>query len=247
MNLPFEPLHVSSLKEACVSRLESLILSGELKPGERLPSEREFAAALGVSRPVLHEALVDLEAKGLVSILPRRGVEVSDFRKSGSVAMLSTLLAFNQGTLDPQFIKSLFDMRILMETETARLAALHASPEQIAELDALLQRERECSRSNVTGLTEVDFEFHLALAIQSGNLIYPLILNSFKNVYTHLTGSFFQLVQGSEVLRDVHAFHVRLVQAVRDRQPDLAAEIMSNLLRHGETLLKESMPQFPGR
>ncbi|MCM1566107.1 MAG: FadR family transcriptional regulator [Dehalobacter sp.] len=247
MNLPFKPLHVSSLKEACVSRLESLILSGELKPGERLPSEREFAAALGVSRPVLHEALVDLEAKGLVSILPRRGVQVSDFRKSGSVAMLSTLLAFNQGALDPQFIKSLFAMRVLMETETARLAALHASPEQIAELDALLQRERDCSRANVAGLTEVDFDFHLALAIISGNLIYPLILNSFKNVYTHLTGSFFQLVQGSEVLRDVHAYHVRLVEAVRNRQPDLAAEIMSNLLRHGETLLKGSMPEFPGR
>ncbi len=247
MNLPFEPLHVSSLKEACISRLESLILSGELKPGERLPSEREFAAALGVSRPMLHEALVDLEAKGLVSILPRRGVEVSDFRKSGSVAMLSTLLSFHNGALDPQFIASLFDMRILMETETARLAALHASPDQVAELEILLQRERDCSPSDAAQLTEIDFDFHLALAIISGNLIYPLILNSFKNVYTHLTGSFFQLVKGSEVLHDVHAFHVRLVQAVRDRQPDLAAEIMSNLLRHGETLLKDSMPQFPGR
>ena len=64
MNLPLKPLHVDSLKEACVKRLEELILSGELKVGVRLPSERDFAASLGVSRPVLHEALVDLSAKG---------------------------------------------------------------------------------------------------------------------------------------------------------------------------------------
>ena len=143
MTLTLEPLRVNSLKEACVSRLEELILSGELKAGERLPAERDFAAVLGVSRPVLHEALVDLAAKGLVSILPRRGVVVNDFRKSGSAAILSSLLAYSNGTLDPQFIESLLGMRILVETETARLAAQHATPEQIADLHTILQQEVE--------------------------------------------------------------------------------------------------------
>ena len=76
MSATIEPLKVQSLKSACISRLEGLILSGELHIGERLPSEREFAARLEVSRPVLHEALVDLGLKGLVQILPRRGVFV---------------------------------------------------------------------------------------------------------------------------------------------------------------------------
>jgi len=108
MNLPLKPLHVDSLKEACVKRLEELILSGELKVGVRLPSERDFAASLGVSRPVLHEALVDLSAKGLVSILARRGVMVNDYRQSGSMAMLSTLLTYHNGKFDPQLTSSLF-------------------------------------------------------------------------------------------------------------------------------------------
>ena len=55
MNLPIEPLHVESLKDACIARLEELILSGELKAGERLPAERNLAVRLGVSRPVLPE------------------------------------------------------------------------------------------------------------------------------------------------------------------------------------------------
>ena len=89
-----EPLHVPSLKEACVQRLEGLILSGEWQMGMRLPSERDLAAEMNISRPVLHEALVDLEAKGLVSIAARRGVFVSDYRTSGSCALLSSLFSY---------------------------------------------------------------------------------------------------------------------------------------------------------
>ena len=93
MNTVIEPIQVQSLKEACVARLEQMILSGELTIGERLPSERDFAAKLNVSRPVLHQALVDLETKGLVQIIPRRGVFISDYRRDGSLAMLSSTIS----------------------------------------------------------------------------------------------------------------------------------------------------------
>ena len=149
MTLSIEPLQVTSLKEACVSRLEELILSGELKAGERLPSERDFAARLGVSRPVLHEALVDLSAKGLVSIQPRRGVVVNDFRTSGSCAILSSLLAYHNGNLDPDFTASLLAMRVLVETETARLAAIHATPDQLRELTEIFNQEQNCDRVEI--------------------------------------------------------------------------------------------------
>ena len=93
MTTTIEPIQVQSLKEACITRLERMILSGELLIGDRLPSERSFAAQLNVSRPVLHTALVELEASGLVQIIPRKGVFISDFRRDGSLAMLSSLLS----------------------------------------------------------------------------------------------------------------------------------------------------------
>lgn len=239
MNPNFEPLQVTSLKEACVTRLEGLILSGELKAGERLPSERDFASRLGVSRPVLHEALVDLASKGLVTIHPRRGVLVNDFRTSGSCAILSSLLNFNNGNLDPVFTDSLLAMRVLVETETARLAARHATTQQVENLEALIAKEAACDRSDSETRTRLDFEFHLAIAMASGNLVYPLILNSFKNVYTRFTGAFFTHSSGSVVMDEVLAFHQRLKTAILEHQPDTAAEVMRELLLHGEQILKQ--------
>lgn len=238
MTLPLSPLQVNTLKSACVGRLEELILSGELKAGERLPAERDLAARLGVSRPVLHEALVDLSAKGLVTIAPRRGVVINDFRKSGSMAILSTLLTYHNGELDPQLVNSLLAMRILVETETARLAAEHASAAQLAELREIVQREKETDRGNLATLIELDFDFHLLVSIASENMAYPLILNSFKTVYTHFTSAFFTKSAGSAIISEVHTFHERLLEALETRDVNKATNVMKSLLEHGEKHLK---------
>ncbi|MBP9041799.1 MAG: FadR family transcriptional regulator [Anaerolineaceae bacterium] len=241
MVIPVEPLQVSSLKQACIERLEGMILSGGLKPGEKLPSERDFAASLGVSRPVLHEALVDLEAKGLVSILPRRGVVINDFRQSGSLAVLSSLLNYNNGALAPEFQHSLLAMRILIERETARLAAVSATPEQIEKLHQILQDEIETHRADATRLTELDFAFHSQLALASGNLVYPLILNSFKNIYIHFTATFFRQIADTAIIDEVIQYHQRLIVALANRQPDEAAAVMEEMLVRGEQQLLEGI------
>ncbi|HTX89816.1 MAG TPA: FadR/GntR family transcriptional regulator [Anaerolineales bacterium] len=242
MNHPLEPLKVSSLKEACVARLEELILSGELRIGERLPPEREFAASLGVSRPVLHEALVDLDAKGLVRIAPRHGVFVNDYRRSGSMAMLSSLLAYHDGKMDPAFTQSLIDMRLIVETETARLAAANRTEMQLAEFHGLLAEEEEAAGHDPQTLTSLDFSFHLSVAIASGNLVYPLIINSFNGVYTHLTGEFFRKYFGTPVVETVHRFHAGIVQAFEQKDAETAVQSMSAMLKHGEAYLKGERP-----
>lgn len=241
LNLPIEPLQVESLKDACISRLEELILSGDLKAGERLPAERDLAVRLGVSRPVLHEALVDLTGKGLVTILPRRGVEVNDFRQSGSMAILSSLLSYHHGEFDPAFTVSLFEMRYLIETENARLAALKATPAQVASLEEIIAREVNADRNDLPTLVKLDFDLHLQIAIASQNHIYPLIINSFSAVYTHFTGGFFEKCRFTSVLDEVYAFHRELVDAIRMHQPEQATQIMANLLKHGSQKLLEYM------
>jgi DNA-binding FadR family transcriptional regulator len=241
MNAVLEPLKISNLKDACVQRMEELILSGEMKAGEKLPSERDLAMRMNISRPVLHEALVDLAAKGLVSILPRRGVVVNDYRRTGSCAILSSLLSFNSGQLDPQFIESLFAMRTLVEVETASLAARHANREQLAELREMVSIKWDFAGGEPQSLTELDFDFHLLIAIASGNLVYPLILNSFKNVYTHFTGEFFRLCSDANVIQEVFHFQTRLVDAIVNRDASAAADIMRSMLVHGEKHLKGAL------
>ncbi|MCA1900285.1 MAG: FadR family transcriptional regulator [Chloroflexi bacterium] len=242
MRSPIEPIKAQSLKEACVNRLEELILSGELQIGEQLPSERDFAARIGVSRPVLHEALVDLDAKGLVKIVPRRGVFVNDYRRSGSMAILSSLLTYHNGRLDPAFTQSLIDMRLVVEMETARLAAQNRKEAQLAELHVLLEDEQKAACCDPQSLTELDFSFHLSVAIASGNLVYPLIINSFKGVYTSLTGEFFRKYYGTDVAENVRQFHVRIVDAIERKDAENAASVMREMLRHGESYLKGERP-----
>jgi DNA-binding FadR family transcriptional regulator len=238
MQINLQPIKIPSLKEACITQLEELILTGELQMGARLPSERDLAAQLNVSRPILHEALVDLESKGLLKITPRHGTRVNDFRRSGSLALLSSLLNYHNGNLDPHFSNNLIDMRLLIEMETARLAALHRTPAQLEEFRDLLQQEAQTSAEDLEALISLDFSFHLLIAIASGNLIYPLIINSFRSVYTSLTGAFFQRISDNLILQTVHTYHRQLVDAIERQDADVCANIMSEMLKHGESILK---------
>jgi GntR family transcriptional repressor for pyruvate dehydrogenase complex len=233
-----EPVQVQSLKEACIYTLERMILSGELQIGDRLPSERSFAAQLNVSRPVLHTALVELEARGLLQIIPRKGVFISDFRRDGSLAMLSSLLSYHNGQLSPEFNQSMLDMRLLLETETARLAALHRTETQLGRLLEHVAAELGAAQDDAATLTDLDFHFHLDIAIASGNLVYPLIINSFRDVYMGLTGKFFKTYCESEVIQEVHAYHQQLVDAFESQESSSAVHIMQDMLSHGERYLK---------
>lgn len=232
-----QPLDVPTLKEACIRRLEGLILSGALEIGQRLPPERELAATLGVSRPVVHHALVDLQAKGLVNIVPRKGVYVADYHTHGSCALLSSLLSYSEGELAPSLMESMSQMRLLMETETARLAALHRTGEQMAAFETLLAQEGGVDREDVEALVALDFDFHRLVALASGNVMYTLIINSFEPVYKNLTRSFFTRHRGDGVLEVVFDYHERLVAALRDGESETAGTVMEKLLRHGARYL----------
>ncbi len=234
------PIRKESLKDVFVTRFEELILSGKLSIGEKLPSERELALRLGVSRPVVHDGLMDLVSKGLVSMKPRVGTVVSDYRKEGSLAILSSLVNYHNGRLDPRLFESLVEMRMLIEVETARLAASRRSREHLETLKGLLQEEAEVGSGEVERIAEVDFRFHHSIAMATDNFIYPLLLNSFQQIYTSLTKRFFS---DPEMVCVVFGFHRELVEAIEDRDQEAAGGIMTRLLVHGRDRLKAMMAE----
>lgn len=236
-SLDIEPISVKSLKEECIAQLENLILSGKLKIGERLPSERDLAIQLKVSRPVLHEAMIDLASKGLVNISPRRGTFINDYRMTGSFALLSSLINYHDGRLDVELRDSLLNMRLVLETEMTRLAALQASPEQIQQLRGHVQVERNSIHERAEILTGLDFHFHLLIALASQNLIYPMIMNSFKAVYTNLTGQFFIFLGHSSGLSDLFNSHDQMIDLIEQHKPGDAGQMMHDILMQGEKFL----------
>ncbi len=235
MNDVLAPLKTESLKEVFIARFEELILSGQLQIGEKLPGERELALQLGVSRPVVHEGLVELSYKGLVSLTPRVGTVINDYRREGSLALLTSLVGYRQGNFDPQLLRSLLDVRRTFELETARLAARQRTAEHLTEFADIIALEASIDVADTDALAELDFRFHHLIAIASGNMIYPLLLNSFKQVYTNLTGRFFAI---PGVTDTVFALHAQIVKAVRARSAKKAVDLMTGLLAHGEQQIR---------
>ncbi len=232
------PLKTESLKEVFISRFEGLILSGRLSMGQKLPSERELALQLGVSRPVVHEGLVDLATKGLVSMKPRVGAVVNDFRREGSITLLNSLLNYHQGRISPEILEGMIEMRKLIEMETARLAAINRTDEQFEELTVHVSDELRIKHKDINALTEADFRFHHLIALASSNVIYPLFLNSLKEVYTNLSGVFFGDGSVVEVVFDLH---VRMLKAIGKKDADAAVKLMKRILDHGEDRLKAAL------
>src|SRR5450756_2038682 len=150
METQLEPPGAVSLKREFIRRCEGLILSGQLAIGQRLLPERQLATHLGVSRPVVHEGLLELSARGLVTIRPRHGAIVNDYRTQGSVTMLASLLAYQQGELDPSLAAGLIDMRLLFETETTRCAAINRTDKQLVQLNLLIEREKAAPEDAVS-------------------------------------------------------------------------------------------------
>jgi len=232
-----QPIRTESLKDAFVRRFEKLILSGAFPIGQKLPSERELALQLSVSRPVVHEGLVDLAAKGLVTLIPRVGTMINDYRKEGSLSLLTSLVNYHQGDLEPELFISLLEMRLLFEVETARLAAMHRTQDQLKSFRLLLQQEAAVNRRDTGGISELDFEFHHLVALASRNHIYPLLLNSFKNCYLNLAGQFFS---DAAVVPEVFAFHEAMVKSLENKDSENSAKIMKRMLNHGTEHLKKA-------
>ncbi|MXX89452.1 MAG: FadR family transcriptional regulator [Boseongicola sp. SB0677_bin_26] len=168
----FEPVGHESLADSVVAQIEDLIASGVLKQGRRLPSERELAEMLHVSRPKLREALQVLEERGLVSTRHGEGTFVSPLTGQ---AMLPALLAL-YGRNEQTFFDYL-EYRREQEGFAARLAARRATradKERIEEI--LAENERAWRENDSEASREADYALHAAIvdASQNATLIHVM-------------------------------------------------------------------------
>ena len=224
-----EPITTESLKQVFVAKFEELILSGKISIGETLPSERELAAQLKISRPVVHEGLIELSLRGLVSIRPRSGTIVNDFKKEGAIPLLLSLLNYH-GTLDPKIQQDILEMRLLFENEMVRLSAKNRKPGHLRQMEDIVHKEETTDRNQYREVAELDYKFHQIIALASGNFIYSLLLNSFQEIYLHLSTLFFS---DPEVCTMVFDAHKEIMDAVRKQDKEKAVRIMTKLLNHG--------------
>ena len=174
--MPFEPVQPEKISQTVVRQIEQLILRGILKPGERLPSERELSERLGVSRPSLREALADLQDSGLLTSRAGAGVFVGDVLGSAFSDTLVRLFANHD--------EAVFDyiaFRRDMEGLAAERAATHGTDTDLAVIDAIFKKMAAAhTKRNPTEEAGLDADFHLSIIEASHNVI---MLHMMRSMY----------------------------------------------------------------
>ncbi|MDF2141457.1 FCD domain-containing protein [Paenirhodobacter sp. CAU 1674] len=165
--MPFQKIESEKLASAVVRQIEGLILQGILRPGERLPSERELSERLAVSRPSLREAVAELQEAGLLTTRAGAGIYVADVLGSAFSPALIKLFAQNE-----QAVFDYLSFRRDLEGLAAERAARLGSDTDLALVDTLFKRmEAAHSKRNPTDEAELDAQFHMAIIEASHNII----------------------------------------------------------------------------
>lgn len=171
-------------REQLEEKIEDLILRGELSVGERLPSERELAEQMKMSKTAVHAAIDSMVRKGFLEVVPRQGIFVGDYAENGTLEALAVITQHNGGSLDPRNVQSLMEMRYAIESIAIELVIKRGDPEVIKNLRKMADEAvaaADAEKVDYTALGELYFRFHHYICVASGNTIAPLIINAFRN------------------------------------------------------------------
>lgn len=202
-NLVIDQSVVRPIREVVLESLREAIINGHFKPGDHLV-ERELAKKMGISTTPIKEAMRVLEYEGLVTRIPRKGTYVSE----------------NVNTT----IKEILLLRASLEGLAAKLAALKATEEQIARLEALLKQMDVLSRNkNNTELTKLNSEFHNLITEMCQN---RMITNILKTIRSFDLAFRKRALQHDEQIDKGFAEHKGIFEAIIAHQPELAEQRM---------------------
>jgi GntR family transcriptional repressor for pyruvate dehydrogenase complex len=238
--MEFESIKIRKISDSIVDQLERMILDGVLKPGDQLPPERELASQLNVSRPSLREAIVVMEAKGLLQVRRGGGTFVADVVAQTMIDPLVHLLKRH-----PDAAFDVMELRLSLEEVAAYYAALRANE---ADREILARRFQSLDKSyaskDIGENAKSDVEFHMAIADASHNvalvhvmrglfnLLRVTILNNLEKIHRE--------PEGEEIVRKQHG---KLFNAIMAGDGEAAREAAHTHLRFVAATLREAIKQ----
>lgn len=229
----FGKINAPSLKEICVQEILSRILSGELKPGDRLPAERELAEAMGISRSSVNHGIMELENMGFLTITPRRGTIVNDYRTHPTPQSLAAVMRYSSVEMEQSLFSDLMATRLLIEGESARLACTHIYDTTLEKMQKLVEELAQEPEDP----TDIIYRFHYLLTAASGNTIYSMIYRGFETVLCTLIRQHYSM--RSEDIKETAQLHSALLDAIIRRDEVAAQDLARQILTQGITVLQE--------
>jgi GntR family transcriptional regulator, transcriptional repressor for pyruvate dehydrogenase complex len=209
--------------QLAVHRIQQMLVNGELKAGERLPSERALSEALGVSRTALREALSVLEVLGLLRVEPGRGSFVRDTAAPDDAVRHEWRFA------DRHSEQEVYQLRFVLEGYAARLAATKINDAQLEQLrDCLTAMKVAIRERDLVSASLKDFELHALITRFSGNRLIHEIQRTMRDLI--LETQRMPLARHSRLWEPVDE-HENLLRALDRRDPKAAGEAMQKHIR----------------
>lgn len=232
--MSFQPIVTKKIYEEIVEQIKDMISRGELEPGQKLPSEREMSESMGVSRASVREALTALEALGILDIRPGEGTFVKQTNISEIFEPLALVLAVER-TPGAQ----LMEVRRVLETESAALAAMRASEANLTKIGENLDKMKNAS--SIQQAVEYDLKFHFAIAEATQNTILLRIMNTVADLMHHTFRSDREKLyaspnNGKQILSE----HTAIYTAIKNRNPQKARDKMLEHINNIEKGIEKS-------
>lgn len=221
----YTPIQSVKVFEQVAKQIEKRILVGELRSGDRLPTERELAEQFHVSRTAVREAMKILAQKGLVDMRPGRGTIVIDGANEALQDSLGLVMKLGLGEVGGS--DSLVEVREILETEIAALAAARATEKEIAAMrDAIAVMDDNLDDADA--FIAADNNFHEALARATQNALILILVNSIVNLLSEQRKQVFE-VEGGPQRGQIH--HRRILESILRRDPEAARAAMRSHLQ----------------
>jgi GntR family transcriptional repressor for pyruvate dehydrogenase complex len=234
----FKKISPRKISEEIIEQFKDLLKTGEIKPGDELPPERDLADLLGVSRPPLREALNVLQAMGFLEIRPRSKIIVKSLTKEPLEEPLSLLI---EDDIDKVF--ELMDIRKAMEGWAAYKAAKTATKEDIERLQIIVGRDQQNLHDHRND-AKTDADFHVSIALAAHNTLL-----------SHLMGFCYHLLWNTQRLAREKIFtkeknrklivenHLRIFEAIKNGDADGASEEARNHIDFVERELRKVLAE----
>jgi GntR family transcriptional repressor for pyruvate dehydrogenase complex len=230
----FKKISPKKISDEIIEQFKALLSRGELKPGDELPSERELADLIGVSRPPLREALNALQAMGFLEIKPRRKCVIKSITEKSLQDPLSLLI---EDDIDKLF--ELLEIRRAMETWAAYNAAQRATEEDIKKLESIVMKDQDSLKYERDD-AKTDADFHVTIALAAHNTLF-----------SHLLASCYELLWSTQKLSRQKIFtkkgnrqriaqqHMRIFESIKEGDSHRASTEAKAHIDFVETELRE--------
>lgn len=226
--MDLQPIARSSASDDVYDRLVASIVGGEVGVGEPMPSERSLAEGLGVSRPVVREALKRLAHAGLVQIRHGGATLVTDYRRTAGPDLLSVLLLDRNGDLDLEVARGIIEARSDFGPPVAAAAARRATPGDLAAVDALVGDLRGAEDDHERQRLALDFWDRVVDA--SHNVVHRLLFNALRRAYEPVMDALVVVMR--DEVSDVDGY-AAVAAALHDRDPATAEAAVRALVDRG--------------